>query len=212
MLRLTDVAVHVAGRCIAGPVSFAAQPGQTIALTGPSGSGKSSLLNAILGFAPEFQGAVEIDGCLLNSASVRSLRRRIAYLPQDASFLAAQVGAALEAPFLFRANRELQWDRDRVRMRLDAMGLARIGFDDTIETLSGGERQRLALVSALLLERPILLLDEPCAALDVDAAEAVGAAIPSSAAVLCACHDAGGGCPVAPTQVVDLNGQTERQA
>ena len=170
------------------PVSLTLGPGDKRLLTGPSGSGKSTLLRCVVGLEPPGTGRISVDG----EADVWARRRRCGYVAQDAPLPPGTVGEALRRPLTLSANRHLTLDEATAadlltRLRLPPDVLARRAGD-----LSGGERARVALAGALLLARPLLLIDEPLAALDPDAAAAVAAVLLGHpAAMLIVTHDRG---------------------
>ena len=148
-------------------------PREKVVLAGPSGSGKSSVLACLLGFLEPAAGRIEIGGEPLTPRSAWRLRRQLALVQQEPDLGELGVEEWLREPLAFRANQALHGNFARVpewlaRLRLSPAILRQKGPE-----LSGGEKQRLALVSALLLDRPILLLDEPTSALDPDSRRAV---------------------------------------
>lgn len=136
--------------------------GAICALTGPSGGGKSTLLNAVAGFAPVGAGAILVDGRDL--AGLKPAERPVTMLFQENNLfphLSAFDNVALGLPAHRARSRG---ERDAVAAALAECGLD--GLADRLpDALSGGQRSRVALARALLRDRPALLLDEPFSAL-----------------------------------------------
>jgi subfamily B ATP-binding cassette protein MsbA len=161
-------------------VSLTVQRGETVALVGPSGGGKSTLLNLIPRFYDATQGQVRIDGHDVREVTLDSLRR--------------QIGLVTQEPFLFddtiRAN--IAYARpDASQAEIEAAARAAAahdfitalpqGYDTGVgeagARLSGGQRQRIAIARAFLKDAPILLLDEATSALDTESEAQVQAAL-----------------------------------
>ncbi|WP_277439077.1 thiol reductant ABC exporter subunit CydD [Streptomyces sp. SPB162] len=152
-------------------VSFTVSPGEAIAVVGPSGVGKTTLLTALLGFAQPSGGRVLVDGADLASLDPESWHRQIAWVPQRPHLFAGTVAENV------RLARPDATD-EQVQTALRDAGALDFADPDTAlgeggSGISAGQRQRLALARAFLADRPLLLLDEPTANLDGDTEAAV---------------------------------------
>lgn len=154
-------------------LSFSINPGENIALTGPSGCGKTTLLRCMQGLAEPTSGEVRINGEALNAKSVWHIRGQIAFVPQEADLGRGSVREFIERPFKYRINAAKSANPDKLVYLMQTLALDASMLSSDIGSLSGGEKQRIALVSALLLDRPILLLDEVASALDSNNAQLV---------------------------------------
>lgn len=162
-------------------LSFHVRTGQKVCIGGPSGSGKSTLLKALMGFVVPTQGEIRIGSEPLTHSSVWGLRRRIAYVAQEPDLGEGIVIDRVRLPFDYHANAYLKWDRHKVSDYCQQFRLNEKLLHKEIRDLSGGEKQRIALMIALLLQRPILLLDEPVSALDKETRTAVKAELAADA-------------------------------
>ncbi|MER6599401.1 thiol reductant ABC exporter subunit CydD [Streptomyces parvus] len=170
-LELADVTVRHEGRAEPSldAASLTVEPGETVALVGPSGVGKSTLLNVILGFARPDEGQVRVGGRDLADLDPERWRSRIAWVPQRPHLFAGTIAenVRLARPdagdeAVVAALRDAG-AYDFVAALPDGM-LTALGEDGA--GLSAGQRQRIALARAFLADRPLLLLDEPTASLD----------------------------------------------
>jgi ABC-2 type transport system ATP-binding protein len=153
-----DLRLVLARRTVLDGISFEVGPGESVALTGPNGSGKTSILRCLLGLVP-FSGYASIAGHDVVVEPIRA-RSAVAYLPQKPAFGDA---SALEVLTFVARLRRIPFERiDRV---LEEVGLA-AHARERARTFSGGMQQRLSLALALLADAPVLLLDEPTASLD----------------------------------------------
>ncbi|MBN2132699.1 MAG: ATP-binding cassette domain-containing protein [Sedimentisphaerales bacterium] len=165
-LEAVDVTVLFDGHAVLQDFSMSLGAGETALLTGPSGCGKSTVLRCLLGFVAPETGSVRVEGQPLTAETVWHLRRHLAYVGQEPELGAGTVSEVLERPFHYRANAGLRDNLERVGALFERFALARGLLDKEAGDLSGGEKQRVALIAAILLDRPIFLLDEVTSALD----------------------------------------------
>lgn len=162
------------------PVDLELAPGQCIALSGPSGGGKSILMRAIADLDPN-QGEVSLGGQSRDSMPAPLWRRQVVYVPAEAGWWADRVGGHFPDP-------------DIAVPLMVRLGLPREVLEWEISRLSTGEKQRLALSRALLVGPRVLLLDEPTSGLDPEAAANVEAMLQErladGVAVMMVTHDA----------------------
>ncbi|MGH3353634.1 MAG: ABC transporter ATP-binding protein [Nocardioides sp.] len=178
VLRLTDVSrVHGTGaaevHALRG-VSLEAYAGELVAIMGPSGSGKSSLLTIAGGLDSPTSGAVAVDGQDLGEAGVsgraRLRRTSIGYVFQEFNLIPALTAAENVALPLELDGAGLRQARTAAKVALDEVGLG--GFADRFpDELSGGQRQRIAIARAVVGDRRLILADEPTGALDTETGE-----------------------------------------
>jgi ABC-type multidrug transport system ATPase subunit len=142
-------------------VSFAIEPGESVALWGSNGAGKTTTLRCLLG-VQSFEGDLSVNNIDVRTQS-KAARAAIGYVPQEAAFYDMTVKETLR--FYARLKKVAA---DRVEELLNQMQLD-IHSHKRVSALSGGMKQRLALAVALLADPPILVLDEPTASLDVKA-------------------------------------------
>jgi ATP-binding cassette subfamily B protein/subfamily B ATP-binding cassette protein MsbA len=157
------------GRAVLHDINLDVAPGETLALVGPTGAGKTTLVSLIPRFFDPWQGRVILDGTDIRDIQVASLRNRVSLVLQDPFLLPLTAGEniAYGRP---EASRE---EIVAAAVAANADGFIRElpeGYDTPLgergATLSGGQRQRLAIARALLKDAPILILDEPTSALD----------------------------------------------
>ncbi len=160
-------------------LSLEIHPGETVALVGASGAGKTSLVNLLPRFIDLTSGSIQLDGHELSDWTVESLRAQFAVVSQHVVMLNASIASNVALGQTV--------DRDKVQACLAAANLGRFiaelpqGIDTEVghnaAQLSGGQRQRLAIARALYKDAPILILDEATSALDSESERAVQEAL-----------------------------------
>lgn len=161
-------------------VSFCARRGETIAFVGPSGGGKSTILNLVPRLYDVTDGKVLIDSQDVRSVTRASLRDAVAIVSQDITLFNDTVRANIAFGRLDATQAEVE-DAARAAAAHDFICTLPNGYDTIVGpgggSLSGGERQRIALARAILKDAPILLLDEATSALDAESERKVHAAL-----------------------------------
>ena len=171
-LTVVDAAASLGGRHVVLP-DIALAAGETLALTGPSGTGKSTALAAIAGLAPLARGRIEVCGRLLDAGSADAWRRRIAFVPQRPHFADMPLGDWLD----MRGGGADPWpalrlaDAEDIVARLPGGLAARLG--ESGGGVSGGQARRLLLARAVLSGGDLILADEPTADLDKETADRI---------------------------------------
>ncbi|MCB1368793.1 MAG: ATP-binding cassette domain-containing protein [Rhodobacteraceae bacterium] len=161
-------------------VSFTVAPGETVALVGPSGAGKTTVFQLLLRFFDPDQGAVRLDGIELTALQRDSFRKSLAMVPQDPVIFATTARENIRFGRPDASDAEVE-DAARAAAAHDFLTALPDGYESYVGErgvmLSGGQRQRIAIARAILRAAPVLLLDEATSALDAESERLVQQAV-----------------------------------
>jgi ATP-binding cassette subfamily B protein len=165
-------------------VSLSVRPGETVALVGPSGAGKTTILQLLMRFYDPQSGAVRLDGIDLRELDRMAFRRAIAMVPQDPVIFATSARENIRFGRPEASDAEVEAAARAAAAHDFITGLPE-GYDSFLGErgvmLSGGQKQRVAIARAILRDAPVLLLDEATSALDAESERAVQQAVESLA-------------------------------
>ncbi len=166
MIEISNLKIEFNNEIIYNNFSTSIKKREKVAVIGKSGKGKSTLLNLLAGFIPDFEGEVKINGEPLNYVNISEIRKQIAWLPQETALNFKSVNELFFAPFEFDLNKKLKPSDKEIKTIFDELELSINLLKKKTKEISGGQKQRVILASCLLLNKAILLIDEPTSALD----------------------------------------------
>ncbi len=193
-IELDGLAVGYDGVPVLEDVTLRVEPGEVLAVLGPNGVGKSTLLRTILGLQSPIRGSVALDGTSISDLSRNDIARRVGYVPQQESsnFPSTVFDAVLMGRKPYLNWRPTEADKRRVAAVLDTLDIADLAMSSLTE-LSGGQRQKVMLARALAQDPSSLVLDEPTSDLDIrhelDVLELISRVSRDGNAVVYAMHD-----------------------
>ena len=182
-IRFEHVTKHYTedGRAALDDIDLVIAPGESVALVGPSGGGKTTLVNLIPRFYVPTAGRVKLDGQDLSVIQLPDLRRQIALVSQEIVLCNDTIAANIAYGTMAGASREAVEQAAAAANALEFIRAQPKGFETVVGErgirLSGGQRQRIAIARAILKDAPILILDEATSALDTESERLIQAAI-----------------------------------
>ena len=169
-LEARGLACGYGGRAVLSDVSFTLDAGEVLVLLGPNGVGKTTLFKTVLGLLDPLAGEVRIQGRDLREWSENELARQLAYIPQmhesAFAFTVEQVVLMGRTPYVSGFSSPGAQDEEVACEAMERMGISDLAQRDYTE-LSGGERQMVLIARALAQQPRVLVMDEPCASLDL---------------------------------------------
>lgn len=172
-ILLDNITHSFDGRKVLKDLTFSIAKGDKLIFNAPSGFGKSTIFNMIMGYIQPDKGSVMVDGVRVNEETAKDIRGKIAFLPQNMALPNVLVEEFIHMIEKFEANEEVGLDMNVLTSLFAEMQLPEGVCDVRLSTLSGGEKQRLMLAIVIALNKKILLLDEALSGIDFDRAQRV---------------------------------------
>lgn len=167
---------HRGGQRVLDGVDLRIRPGEKVAIVGPTGTGKSTLVSLLARFYDPTEGRVLIDGCDVRTVTLESLRRQVAIVFQEPVLFAASIAENVGYGKPEATEEEVRAAAERAGVHDVLLGLSE-GYETVVGergcTVSGGQRQCVAIARAMIKDAPIVILDEPTTGLDSESAVVV---------------------------------------
>lgn len=193
MLHINNACITFGTEVLFSGFNLKLERGETACIVGQSGCGKTSLLNAVMGFVPLKEGTIRVGEIFLDISTIDSVRRQIAWIPQELALPFEWVKEMVALPFELKVNRSTPFSEERLFVCFDELGLEHELYTKRVNEVSGGQRQRIMLAVAAMLDKPLIIIDEPTSALDSGSTDKVLSFFrrqaEKGAAVLAVSHD-----------------------
>lgn len=171
---------YIGGKNVLKDISFRAEAGQVVALLGPTGSGKSTIINLIPRFYDATSGTIRVDGLDIRTVTLESLRRQIGIVLQETRLFGSTIRENIAFGRSDATDDEIV-AAAKAAAAHDFIAAMPDGYNTSVgergETLSGGQRQRIAIARALLLDPRILILDDATSSVDTDTEQVIQSAL-----------------------------------
>lgn len=195
MLEIKNGRIDRDGKPLFSQLSFMAKEGEVVCVAGSQGCGKSSLLQAMMGFIPLDEGWLNVDGDLVNVHSAPYFRRRMAYLPQNVNMPYDKVSDMISSLFSLKREKKFDEMKEKLMTLWEEIGIAVEVFDNKLSEMTTSEQRVILLSGLCVLEKELVLLDEPSLWLNEEQLAQAGTCIrqmarnDSSVVVTCQEHD-----------------------
>ena len=166
LISVNNISISYEENKVLNNFSFQIAKGDKVVITGESGRGKSSILNALLGFIPISNGNIYFSDLELSPKNIGEIRSSIAWLPQETALHFDSVKEIIYSLFSLQINKPNTPSKTEINKLLQILNIAPELLDKEIDEISGGQKQRILLAGALLLKKEILIIDEPTSDLD----------------------------------------------
>ena len=195
MLEIKNGRIDRDGKPLFSQLSFMAKEGEVVCVAGSQGCGKSSLLQAMMGFIPLDEGWLNVDGDLVNIHSAPYFRRRMTFLPQNVNMPYDKVSDMISSLFSLKREKKFDEMKETLMTLWEEIGIAAEVFDKKLSEMTTSEQRVILLSGLCVLEKELVLLDEPSLWLNEEQLAQAGICIrqmarnDSSIVVTCQEHD-----------------------
>jgi len=166
IIAVNNISISFEDNEVIKNLSFQVEKGDKVVITGESGRGKSSILNALLGFIEISAGSISFFDKELSAKNISEIRSSIAWLPQETALHFDTVSEIIYSLFSLKINKPNTPSEAQVNQMLNDLNISPDQLDKEMDEISGGQKQRILLAGALLLKKDVLIIDEPTSDLD----------------------------------------------